>query len=110
MIFSELESADLRLNQPIVRVVVCCARTECGIATTPVRPVRNSRRLMFAPGSGANIVLVETGALIGAHGGLCCPNFADVRFGSEADICVSTRYVRFTQNSDRKADCRKRSC
>jgi hypothetical protein len=47
-------SADLRLNQPIVRVVVCCARAESGSQACKKFPP-----LMFAPGSGANIVLVK---------------------------------------------------
>jgi hypothetical protein len=67
MLFSESVSADLRLNQPIVRAMVCCACAESGIASAPVRPAKNSRRLMFAPGSGANIVLVEASALIGSE-------------------------------------------
>ena len=28
---------------------------------------------------------------------------ADVRFGSEADMCSAMRHVRFTPNSDRKS-------
>src|SRR5690348_12765738 len=32
---------------------------------------------------------------------------ADVRFGSQADICVATSHVRFTVNSDRKSGLRQ---
>src|SRR5207244_9286341 len=47
MLFSESVSADLRLNQPIVRLVVCCARAATGqTAAAPPSSVMNSRRLV----------------------------------------------------------------
>jgi hypothetical protein len=35
---------------------------------------------------------------------------ANVRFGSKADTCAAKSDVRFTPNSDVKANSRKRSC
>jgi hypothetical protein len=53
MLFSESVSADLRLNQPIVRLVVCCARAANGhAAAPPPSSVMNSRRFMGRPSSG----------------------------------------------------------
>src|SRR5262249_47615695 len=52
MLFSVLVSADLRLSQPMVRVVVCCARTACGAdkhaAAAPIAAMK-SRRLISPP-------------------------------------------------------------
>src|SRR5262249_34197772 len=48
--------------------------------------------------SGSVIVLVKTGTLEEANW-----SFADVRFGSKADMCVAKRHVCFTPNSDRES-------
>src|SRR5215471_21172471 len=85
MLFSVLVSADLRLSQPMVRVVVCCARTACGAdkhpAAAPIATMK-SRRLISPPkGAGHGTITVQVSILEGA----------DVRVGSKAPDAIRPR-------------------
>src|SRR6516162_1103581 len=70
----------------------CCAVAVSGQAAEPAITLMNSRRLIAPPeSSGQAIVLGPFNSLKGQA--------ADVRFGSEADMCSAKRYVRLTPES-----------
>jgi hypothetical protein len=68
------------------------------VAALPTSAI-NSRRLITDPLLRTGIGPAQTNI---AEGVVC--EAANVRFGSEADICAATSHVRFTPNSDRESD------
>ena len=72
------------------------------LTAAPLKMVMNSRRLICLPrGSGQGIVSAQTSTLKEAD--MLQPRWADVRFGSKADMRFRCRGGRFTSAADIEA-------
>src|SRR5262249_40784810 len=92
--FSVSVSADLRLNQPILRVAICCARTESGIASAGQTCKKFPPPHVCSPPAQEPIVLVEVSALIGGEAVSRCSLWVKSR-----TCAAQTPNVRFTSKS-----------